>query len=258
MYCSLALAHLETRHNLNSEIEQFLTADATFRSILKSIDGNTLARALLGHTKGHATSRFLQGHALKVALGTVVSHLGPVLSRLESLHLDAIRVDYPRFYFLTNDDLIEAISSGSLDAGSPAQRVLTRCFTNILQLISVKEGVENGTVQVKIIGLQGTCGRSLVFEEPVRIVGERILWEIWIREVELAMKLTMKVRFLKASKSFVACKALRLTEADFLQLLGQFDMQVLNASIMCHIDVNISRSLSSIVDAVSELTLTKV
>ncbi|KAH9593471.1 Dynein heavy chain [Trypanosoma melophagium] len=103
---------------------------------------------------------------------------------LEGFLEDRRRV-FPRFYFLSNDDLLEIL--GHTKEPTKVQPHLRKCFEGLYQL-SLK------TVRQKITaeGMSSADGESVPFIPAVQVEGLPV--ESWLRRVEVKMRETMQKR----------------------------------------------------------------
>ncbi|PWV12257.1 putative dynein heavy chain [Trypanosoma cruzi] len=110
--------------------------------------------------------------------------LETIQKSLEGFLEDRRRV-FPRFYFLSNDDLLEIL--GHTKEPSKVQPHLRKCFEGLYRL-SLK------TVRNKVVaeGMSSSDGESVAFVPPVQIEGLSV--ETWLRRVELKMREMMQKR----------------------------------------------------------------
>uniref|UniRef100_A0A8C3P4G2 Dynein axonemal heavy chain 2 n=1 Tax=Chrysemys picta bellii TaxID=8478 RepID=A0A8C3P4G2_CHRPI len=100
------------------------------------------------------------------------------------MYLETKRHIFPRFYFLSNDDLLEIL--GQSRNPEAIQPHLKKCFDNIKSLKIQKVGMGNKSEAVGMYSLDGEYvefAHSVLLEGPV---------EEWLCDVERAMRLTLK------------------------------------------------------------------
>ncbi|XP_029769486.1 dynein heavy chain 2, axonemal [Terrapene carolina triunguis] len=100
------------------------------------------------------------------------------------MYLETKRHIFPRFYFLSNDDLLEIL--GQSRNPEAVQPHLKKCFDNIKSLKIQKVGMGNKSEAVGMYSLDGEYvefAHSVLLEGPV---------EEWLCDVERAMRLTLK------------------------------------------------------------------
>ncbi|KAJ3091962.1 Dynein heavy chain 2, axonemal [Quaeritorhiza haematococci] len=102
------------------------------------------------------------------------------------MYLETKRQSFPRFYFLSNDDLLEIL--GQAKDPNAVQPHLKKCFDNINKLELVATGTEarrhyDGT------GMHSADGEFVPFSAPVSIEGPV---ESWLLEVEATMRTTLR------------------------------------------------------------------
>ncbi|XP_031567025.1 dynein heavy chain 2, axonemal-like, partial [Actinia tenebrosa] len=100
------------------------------------------------------------------------------------MYLETKRQIFPRFYFLSNDDLLEIL--GQSKNPEAVQAHLKKCFDNIRSLKMAKMGITQKTEAVGMYSADGEYvefGHSVLLEGPV---------EAWLCDVERSMRWTLK------------------------------------------------------------------
>jgi dynein heavy chain len=110
-------------------------------------------------------------------------------------YLETKRVSFPRFYFLSNDELLEILSQ-TMDPLA-VQPHLRKCFENMHSL----EFRETETGNVEALGMASGEGERVSFVKEVLARG---LVENWLSHVELAMAAALKSQMGRAVKMFPA------------------------------------------------------
>lgn len=100
------------------------------------------------------------------------------------MYLETKRQIFPRFYFLSNDDLLEIL--GQSKNPEAVQPHLKKCFDNIK---SLKLSKMNLTQKVEAIGMYATDGEYVEFAHSVLLDGPV---EAWLCDVERSMRWTLK------------------------------------------------------------------
>jgi dynein heavy chain len=86
---------------------------------------------------------------------------------------------FPRFYFLSNDELLEILAkAGDLEA---IQKNMKKCFDGVHKLI-----LSEGGVSRNIIGMQSQEGEKILFTG--RIVSPKGDVEIWLSSFQESMR----------------------------------------------------------------------
>ncbi|CCW65070.1 unnamed protein product [Phytomonas sp. EM1] len=116
-------------------------------------------------------------------LNTMSAELEGIQKSLEWFLEDRRRV-FPRFYFLSNDDLLEIL--GHVKEPSKVQPHLRKCFEGLYQL-ALKQ-VRSGTI---VEGMSSADGEYVSFGAPMHIEGLPV--EAWLRSVEAKMRETMQL-----------------------------------------------------------------
>ena len=102
-----------------------------------------------------------------------------IQKRLED-YLETKRVAFPRFYFLSNDELLSILS----DVRNPraVQPHLTKCFDSIASLLFNNEEAS------EIGGMKSGEGEEVPFDRPIHPIGNV---EMWLGTLEATMKSTL-------------------------------------------------------------------
>ncbi|XP_043933259.1 dynein axonemal heavy chain 2 [Protopterus annectens] len=100
------------------------------------------------------------------------------------MYLETKRQVFPRFYFLSNDDLLEIL--GQSRNPEAIQPHLRKCFDNIKSLKMQKIG---GSVKFEAAGMFSSDGECVEFTHPVLLEGPV---EAWLCDVERTMRWTLK------------------------------------------------------------------
>ncbi|CAD2220773.1 dynein heavy chain, axonemal [Angomonas deanei] len=123
-------------------------------------------------------------------LNTMNSELESIQKSLEGFLEDRRRI-FPRFYFLSNDDLLEIL--GHTKEPAKVQPHLRKCFEGLYQL-SLK------TVRNKIVadGMSAADGEQVGFSPAVQVEGFTV--ETWLSKVESKMRDTVRLCILNTLK----------------------------------------------------------
>eukprot|EP00767_Chilomastix_cuspidata_P003879 gnl/Chilomastix_cuspidata/4008.p1 GENE.gnl/Chilomastix_cuspidata/4008~~gnl/Chilomastix_cuspidata/4008.p1 ORF type:complete len:4809 (-),score=800.22 gnl/Chilomastix_cuspidata/4008:14-12793(-) len=128
----------------------------------------------------------------------VVDRLKTMLKKLDQIqkhlddYLEVKRKIFPRFYFLSNDELLEIL--GQTRNPHAVQPHIKKCFDAIkkLQLEDVQQRTGRTTTsQVHANSMEAACGEIVPFEEAVLCQGAV---EGWLLEIEKAMVSTIQKR----------------------------------------------------------------
>jgi dynein heavy chain len=102
------------------------------------------------------------------------------------MYLETKRQCFPRFYFLSNDDLLEIL--GNSKDPTAIQPHLKKCFDNINRLEMCLIGNE-GRRNNEAIGMHSGDGEYVPFFAPVILEGPV---EMWLLDIELMMRITLR------------------------------------------------------------------
>ena len=100
--------------------------------------------------------------------------------------LENKRQQFPRFYFLSNDDLLEIL--GQSKDPLQVQKHIKKCFEGIQTLNMIEPGAQ-GNRTVEALGMNAPDGEKVPFERKVLVEGPV---ELWLLEVEKCMKLALQ------------------------------------------------------------------
>lgn len=100
------------------------------------------------------------------------------------MYLETKRQIFPRFYFLSNDDLLEIL--GQSKNPEAVQPHLKKCFDNIKSLKMAKMGI---TQKIEAVGMYSAEGEFVEFGHSVLLEGPV---EAWLCDVERSMRWTLK------------------------------------------------------------------
>jgi dynein heavy chain len=102
------------------------------------------------------------------------------------LYLETKRQTFPRFYFLSNDDLLEIL--GQAKNPNSVQPHLKKCFDNLHKLELALAGVD-GRRHSEAIGMHSGDGEYVPFANPVVVEGPV---EIWLGDIENMMIVSLR------------------------------------------------------------------
>jgi dynein heavy chain len=94
-------------------------------------------------------------------------HLENIQKSLD-MYLETKRQSFPRFYFLSNDDLLEIL--GQAKDPNAIQPHLKKCFDNLTRLEIGLSGTD-GRRQNEAIGMHSADGEYVQFSYPITING---------------------------------------------------------------------------------------
>ena len=100
-------------------------------------------------------------------------------------YLETKRQQFPRFYFLSNDDLLEIL--GQSKDPTQVQKHIKKCFEGI-QTLQLNEPGTTGNTCHEAVGMNAPDGEKVPFERKVMVRGAV---ELWLIEVEKAMILAL-------------------------------------------------------------------
>ncbi|KAM6908918.1 dynein axonemal heavy chain 2 [Xenentodon cancila] len=172
IYLENILQGKDVREQLPLECEQFKNVSDTWKSTMKHLHKNK--NALQGtHHPG-----------LLEELSKIRVKLEEILKAL-NMYLEAKRQIFPRFYFLSNDDILEIL--GKSENQDAIQPHLKKCFGNIKSLNLDKAGKTSN--RPKAVGMTSADGELIMFSQPVQL--DKPV-EVWLCDIERTMRNTLK------------------------------------------------------------------
>eukprot|EP01135_Chromosphaera_perkinsii_P005558 Nk52_evm107s352 gene=Nk52_evmTU107s352 len=102
------------------------------------------------------------------------------------MYLETKRQVFPRFYFISNDDLLEIL--GQAKNPTAVQPHMRKCFDNIKSLELGLIGQNNRRYN-EALGMYSSDGEHVPFNAPVLIEGPV---ELWLCEIEIAMRSSLR------------------------------------------------------------------
>ena len=112
-------------------------------------------------------------------------------------YLETKRMFFPRFYFLSNDDLLEIL--GQSKEPLAVQQHISKCFDNIKRLEFTKDPKK----KYEALGMYSAESEYVPFQD--KIIAEGPV-EIWLTAVESAMRVSLKKELIKAMVGFKRLK----------------------------------------------------
>ncbi|KAG5894356.1 hypothetical protein JTB14_031917 [Gonioctena quinquepunctata] len=110
-----------------------------------------------------------------------------LMQRALEKYLEHKRHHFPRFYFISNDDMLEIL--GNSKKPEAVQPHLKKIFDN---LNKVKIEKNAGVNKLKAAGMYSDDGEYMEFPKPFFFEGTS---EMWLQQLESAMQITLKIAF---------------------------------------------------------------
>lgn len=114
-------------------------------------------------------------------------------------YLETKRQFFPRFYFLSNEDLLEIL--GESKKPLKVQRHLKKCFEGIDQLVF--------TERTEITGMVSREGEEMGFEQMIYPNEFKGNVEQWLAEVEIFMKQAVRLHLSNSTESYAKTDRIR-------------------------------------------------
>lgn len=165
MYLEFIFSSDDIKKQLPEESRMFAQVDKVYRTLMASaVSTNNVAQVCLQEN-------------LLESLQQCTQNLDRVQKRLED-YLETKRAAFPRFYFLSNDELLSILS----DVRNPeaVQPHMQKCFDGIKALV-----FDSPTA---IVAMKSTEGERVDFTEKIRVIGNV---ENWLCDIERVMRVTL-------------------------------------------------------------------
>ncbi|XP_075307002.1 dynein axonemal heavy chain 2 [Odontesthes bonariensis] len=160
----------DIRDQLPHECKEFEGISANWKTIMDRMHKNN--NALKGtHHPG-----------LLETMSEMSERLEEILKALD-MYLETKRQIFPRFYFLSNDDVLEIL--GQSQNPEAMQPHLKKCFDNIKSLKIVKLGIKR-----RADGMFSADGEFITFQAAVPL--DKVV-EVWLCDIERTMRSTLKM-----------------------------------------------------------------
>jgi dynein heavy chain 1 len=201
----------EIKHLLPGETSRFQSIASEFVALMKKVSKNPLVLEVINIP---SAQRALE--RLAELLAKIQKALGE--------YLEKERSQFPRFYFVGDEDLLEIIGN-SKDA-EKIQKHFRKMFAGLHSLLLNDEHAD-------ALGFSSKEGEDVVFKTPVKIKGEKI--NVWLTNIESEMRVTLAKLLAEAVKN-LAGFALGGPGAKFpleayLAWLDQFQAQLVVVAV---------------------------
>eukprot|EP00163_Fabomonas_tropica_P002875 TRINITY_DN1232_c0_g1_i1.p1 TRINITY_DN1232_c0_g1~~TRINITY_DN1232_c0_g1_i1.p1 ORF type:complete len:4516 (+),score=1594.38 TRINITY_DN1232_c0_g1_i1:127-13674(+) len=196
----------DIRKQLPSECGLFDNVNTSWKTAMDGLHADPNAR------RGAHTPNLLKD------LNIMNNKLDQIQKSLDQ-YLETKRQSFPRFYFLSNDDLLEIL--GQSRDPLAVQPHLKKCFDNIKSLEFSQPGRDGRSVKHEAWGMYSSDGEYVPFQKVVIAEGPV---ELWLISVENAMRETLRTLLrnaMPAMKSSRPEKAIKDTTGMLLLTGGQ-------------------------------------
>ncbi|XP_071375886.1 dynein axonemal heavy chain 2, partial [Centroberyx affinis] len=171
MYLENIFQGKDIRERLPRESQEFDDINSSWKTIMERL---------------HKDNNALRGTHHPGLLGKLAEMSGKLeeIQKALDMYLETKRQIFPRFYFLSNDDLLEIL--GQSRNPNAMQPHLKKCFDNIKSLRIGKVGIRG---QSEASGMFSADGEFIEFTQPV-LLDKPV--EAWLCDIERTMRGTLK------------------------------------------------------------------
>mmetsp|Transcript_44767 Transcript_44767/g.87731 ORF Transcript_44767/g.87731 Transcript_44767/m.87731 type:complete len:3997 (-) Transcript_44767:184-12174(-) len=169
MYLEPIFSAADIQRQLPMEAKMFLEVDKFWKDLMRRVTNNPNVMAAIAPPT--LLQQFIKANA----------DLDKIQKHLEE-YLETKRSGFPRFYFLSNDELLQILSQ-SRDPQA-VQPHLRKCFDNMAKI-----HFTDAPNSVEVTGMISGEGEHVDFVKPVFTTGNV---ETWLTEIEIRMQQTMR------------------------------------------------------------------
>ncbi|XP_077979356.1 dynein heavy chain domain-containing protein 1-like [Glandiceps talaboti] len=211
-YLSKVFSDPEMCRQMPEQAIKFEDVDLKFQEVMKSVVGDPRVLSILNKRKGQKGWREMQGDVLKKVYQTLIRKMEEILKSMDK-NVDKIRNQFPRLFFLSNEEIVEMVSiSRNMKGWLPYVR---KCFQGIESLnYALPLTMDNNRMstaldlalhdvsrpatsmdsrphkadKLKVTSLEGELGETVALITPLEAnsdVGQ------WLAALELNMKTTL-------------------------------------------------------------------
>ncbi|XP_070566099.1 dynein heavy chain domain-containing protein 1-like isoform X2 [Ptychodera flava] len=228
-YLSKVFSDPEMVQEMAEQAIKFEDVDLKFQEVMKSVVGDPKVMSILSKRKGQKGWRELQGENLKKVFQTLIRKMEEILKSMDST-VDNIRSQFPRLFFLSNEEIVEMVSISRNTKGW--MPYVCKCFPGIqslgFSLPPRRNSDRRNTAldlalhadKLQVTTLEGEIGESVKLATPLEAksdVGQ------WLVSLETNMRTTL-------GNMLRACVETRLNEGlaypeKILEELGELEVQ---------------------------------
>nr|XP_042907190.1 dynein axonemal heavy chain 2 isoform X1 [Parasteatoda tepidariorum]XP_042907240.1 dynein axonemal heavy chain 2 isoform X1 [Parasteatoda tepidariorum] len=160
-----------------------------------------------------------------------------------NFYLDSKRRVFPRFYFISNDDLLTIIGLQKSTAIQPYLKKLFDSLHRLEIMEKTEEKMREKIVTNQALGMYSSCNESVQFSNPINLEGPV---ESWLLEIEKMMHSALKTSLSKCLQALST--ALSKEEYDFgtSKWLTKFPGQVCLLAIMIQWTAEVTQGIKTV------------
>ncbi len=165
---------------LPDEARKFQNVDADWNSTMRSISLDPRALVCISEDKFGAPDKLL-------SLMRANKHVLEDVQKSLEAYLRVKREAFPRFYFLSNDELLEILAQATRNPQA-VEKHLRKCFDAIGKLRFESQASFDENAKPDITAMYSTDGETVDFTAPVQALGGV---ERWLLAIESMMRITL-------------------------------------------------------------------
>ncbi|XP_028405416.1 dynein heavy chain domain-containing protein 1-like isoform X2 [Dendronephthya gigantea] len=200
---------------------RFDEVDRRFKEFMYSVSQDSKVLSVLAKKRGQKGYRELQGETLRSMLFSLLKEEEELLKAL-SHKMESVREDFPRLYFLSDDDVLDVL----VTSNDPRKLlpVVRKCFPGIrsVKFSFPDEGIKANTaldaalkphlLQATVI--EGEYGELMTLTEAIPA---GMISQAWLKVLEKSMKATLMMNFTKCLVNTLSRRKDKTVISEFLE-----------------------------------------